>query len=107
MTAMTDDNRDKVIALDRERRNLRTHLADDAEQAKHDLHPRTLIQQWKGRKRQQLTAAAATGKQTFTKNAPLIGLAGAAILLFTARKPISQLYHQLRNKKRQVKDPTS
>lgn len=104
---MVNDDRDKVIALDRERRNLRTHLIGDAEQAKHDLHPRTLIQQWKGRKRQQLVSAAESGKQTLAKNAPLIGLAGAAILLFTARKPISRLYQQLRNKTRQVKDRTS
>ena len=104
---MPDDTRDKVIALDRERRNLRTHLVGDAERAKHDLHPRTLIARWKGRKRQQLTSAAETGKQALAKKAPLIGLAGAAILLFTARKPISRLYHQLRDKARQVKDRTS
>lgn len=104
---MQDDARIKIIALDQERRNLRTHLVGDAEQAKHDLHPRTLIERWKGRKRQQLTSAAETGKQTLAKNAPLIGLAGAAILLFTARKPISRYYHQLRNKTRQVKDRTS
>ena len=104
---MSDDTRDTVIALDRERQNLRTHLAGDVEAAKHDLHPRALIERWKGRKRQQLTSAAETGKQTLANNAPLIGLAGAAILLFTARKPISRLYHQLRNKTRQVKDRTS
>jgi hypothetical protein len=105
--AMSDDTRDKVIALDQERRNLRAHLVGDAEQAKHDLHPRALIERWKGRKRQQLTSAAETGKQTLANNAPLIGLASAAILLFTARKPISRLYQQLRDKKRQVKDRTS
>lgn len=104
---MLDEARDTVIALDQERRNLRTHLVGDAEQAKHDLHPRTLIERWKGRKRQQLTSAAKTGKQTLSKNAPLIGLAGAAILFFTARKPISRLYQQFRDKKRQVKDRTS
>ena len=104
---MPDNSRDKVIALDQERRNLRTHLVGDAEQAKHDLHPRTLIERWKGRKRQQLTSAAETGKQTLANNAPLIGLAGAAILLFTARKPIFRLYQQLREKARQVKDRTS
>ena len=104
---MSDDKREKVIALDRERRSLRKHLVGDAEQAKHDLHPRTLIARWKGRKRQQLTSAAETGKQTLANNAPLIGLAGAAILLFTARKPIFRLYQQLREKARHVKDRTS
>lgn len=104
---MPDNTRDKVIALDRERRNLRTHLVGDAEAAKHDLHPRTLIERWKGRKRQQLTNAAKTGKQTLANNAPLIGLAGAAILLFSARKPISRLYHQVRDKRRQAKDRRS
>ena len=104
---MSDDTRDKVIALDQERRNLRTHLVAGAEQAKHDLHPRSLIERWKGRKRQQLTSAAETGKQTLANNAPLVGLAGAAILLFSARKPIFRLYQQLRNKTRQAKDRTS
>ena len=104
---MSDDARDTVIALDRERQNLRMHLFSEAAQAEHDLHPRTLIERWKGRKRQQLTSAAKTGKQTLANNAPLIGLAGAAILLFSARKPISRLYQQLRNKTRQVKDRTS
>ncbi len=104
---MQDDTRDKVIALDHQRRNLRTHLVGEAKQTKHNLHPRALIERWKGRKRQQLTSAAETGKQTLAKNAPLIGLAGAAILLFTARKPISRLYHQFRTKTRQVKDRTS
>ena len=104
---MTDDARNKVIALDQKRRSLRKHLVGDAEQAKHALHPRTLIKRWKGRKRQQLTSVAETGKQALANNAPLIGFAGAAILLFAARKPIFQLYHQLRTKKRQVKDRTS
>ena len=104
---MSDDTRDKVIALDRERRNLRTHLVGDAEQAKQDLHPRALIERWSGQKRQQLISAAETGKQTLANNAQLIGLAGAAILLFTARKPISRLYRQLRSKAQNVKDRTS
>ena len=104
---MLDDARSKVIALDQERRNLRTHLVSDAETAKHNLHPRALIVRWKGRKRQQLTSAAETGQQVLANNAPLIGFMGAAILLFTARKPIFRLYQQLRAKARQVKDPTS
>lgn len=104
---MRDDGRHKVIALDKERRSLRTHLVDDVEQAKHNLDPRTLIKRWKGRKRQQLTSVAETGKQTLANNAPLIALAGAAILFFAARKPISKFYHQLRTKKRQVKDRTA
>ena len=97
---MPDDARDKVIALDQERQNLRTHLVNDAETAKHDLHPRTLIVRWKGRKRQQLTSAAETGQQVLANNALLIGFAGAVILLFTARKPISRLYQQFRDKAR-------
>ena len=104
---MSDDTRDKVIALDRERRNLRTHLVGDAEQAKHNLHPRALIERWSGQKRQQLISAAERVKQTLANNAQLIGLAGAAILLFTARKPISRLYQQLRSKAQNVKDRTS
>ncbi len=104
---MTDNDRDKVVALDQKRRNMRANLAGDAEKAKHDLHPHTIIERWKDRKRLQLSAAADTGKQTFAKNAPLVGFAGAAILLFTARKPISRLYQKLRSKVRQPKDRKS
>jgi hypothetical protein len=107
MIAMQDDTRGKVIALNHHRRNLRKHLVGDAVQAKHDLHPRTLFERWKDRKRQQLTSAAETGKQTLANNTPLIGLAGVAILLFAAREPIFRLYHQLRSKTRLVKDRTS
>jgi hypothetical protein len=107
MMAMTDDPRDAINALNRERKNLRANLLDDAEQAKHDLHPRNLVQRWTSQKKQQLIAAADTGKQNLAKKAPLIGLAGAAILLFGARKPIFKLYKQLRDNARQVKDPKS
>jgi hypothetical protein len=104
MKAMTEDSRDTVIKLDRERRHLRAHLTGDVEQAKHDLHPRTLTRRWKDQKRAQLADLGESGKQALRKNAPLIGLAGAAILLFAARRPISNAINKLRNKARQAKD---
>ncbi len=104
---MTDDPRDAITAFNRERKNLRANLLDDAQQAKHDLHPRNLVQRWTNQKKQQLTAAADSGKKNLAKNAPLIGLAGTPALLFVARKPIFKLYHTLREKARQVKDPKS
>lgn len=104
---MTDDVRDAITALNRKRKNLRANLLDDAQQAKHDLHPRNLVQRWTNQKKQQLAEAADSGKKNLAKNAPLVGLAGSAILLFVARKPIFKLYHTLRDKARQVKDPKS
>jgi hypothetical protein len=107
MTAMTDVDRDNIRALDRARRAQRNNLLSDVEQAKYNLHPRTLLTRWTGQKRQQLSAVAENGKQSITKNAPLIGLAGATILLFSARKPIFRLYQKLRDKAQQAKDPSS
>lgn len=104
---MMSEDRKKVIALSQKRRILRTHFLGEAKQAKHDLHPRTLIAQWKGRKRQQFSSATKAGKKVLVNNASLIGIAGASILLFTARKPIFRLYNQFRNKARQAKDRTS
>lgn len=101
---MTDLDRETIETLNRRRRAMRSALSGDVEQAKLDLHPRTLFTRWKGQKRQQLSALTETGKQNLANNAPLIGLAGAAILLFTARKPISRLYHQLRQKAQQPED---
>jgi hypothetical protein len=101
---MADEDRRKVIELDRHRRKLRGHLAGDMEQARHDLHPRTILRRWMGRKRAQLADIADSGKHAFKKNAPLIGLAGTAILLFAARRPISNTINALRNKVQQAKD---
>jgi hypothetical protein len=104
---MTDDLRETIRELDKRRLQKRSKLAGDTRQAKHDLHPRTLFGRWKSRKTDQLGLIADSGKQELKKNAPLIGLAGAAILLFSVRKPISRLYQHLRNKAQQAKDRSS
>ncbi len=92
---MSDDDRETVRALDRKRLDARARLIDDTEQAKHDLHPRTIVSRWTGRKKQQIANLSDSGKKGLKKNAPLIGLAGAAILLFATRRPISQLFNHL------------
>lgn len=104
---MAEDTRDTVIKLDRRRRDRRAHLAGDVEQAKHDLHPRTLARRWTDTKRAQLADLADNGKRGLKKNAPLIGLAGTAILLFAARRPISNAINALREKMQQTKDRKS
>jgi hypothetical protein len=104
---MVEDTRDTVIKLDRQRRKLRAHLTGDVEQAKRDLHPRTLARSWTDRKRAQLANLADDGKHSFRKNAPLIGLAGTAILLFAARRPIFNAINALREKAQQAKDRKS
>jgi hypothetical protein len=104
---MSDDARDAIVALNHLRRERRADLTGDFKQAKVDLQPRTLFARWTGQKKLQITNATDVGKQRLAKNAPLIGLAGAAILLFSARKPISNLFHKLRRKAQQAKDPKS
>jgi hypothetical protein len=95
---MTDESREVIYRLNNNRKAAREKLGGDAEQAKHDLHPRTLMQRWKHKKQVQLAQFTDSGKQSLAKNAPLIGLAGAAILLFAARRPISHAIEQLRHK---------
>lgn len=104
MKVMTDPRREIIKALDKQRHAMRTTLSGDVAQAKQNLHPRTLAQQWKDKKRQQLLALSDSGKHNLAKKAPLIGIAGAAILLFSARKPIFKIIQNLRNSARQPKD---
>jgi hypothetical protein len=98
------DTRETVIALNRRRKSLRAELTGDFDQAKRDLHPRTLIQRFTHRKRRQLAKLADEGKDALKKNAPLIGFASAAILLFAARKPIFKAIDNLRNLALDAKD---
>ena len=86
---MPDPDRDIVKALDRQRKKLRATLTADVEQAKHSLHPKTLLQRWTDRQRVRLLHTTDTAKQKVANNAPVIGLAGLGILLFSIRKPIS------------------
>jgi hypothetical protein len=102
-----NNDRQSIIEKDRSRRQARAVLQGDVADAKHDLHPRTMLDRWKGKKRAQLADATDSTKQIFAKNAPLIGLAGAAILLFSLRKPISNAFTTLRDKVRQAKDRKS
>jgi hypothetical protein len=104
---MANHARDTVRELDRQRKQARSKLSDDAEQAKYDLHPRTLARRWTDDKKAKLASAVDDGKHAFKKNAPLIGLASAAILFFAARKPIFNAINALRKKAQQTKDGKS
>jgi hypothetical protein len=94
---MPGPDRERIVALDRQRKDARVQLLGDTEQARHDLHPKTLWSRWTARQKAKATRAADKGSEILQKNAPLIGLAGAAILLLTARKPISDLYRKWRD----------
>jgi hypothetical protein len=98
MKAMIEAGRKGIVILDDQRREQRKKLASDVQQAKLDLHPRTIAHRWSARKREQIVNLADDSRQAVKKNAPLIGLVGAAILLFTARRPIANLFTQLRQK---------
>jgi hypothetical protein len=104
---MRDDARDEVMERDRRRLGLRGVLFDDVVKAKHDLHPKTMASRWTNRKRAQIADLANSGKQSLKKSAPLIGLASAAILLFAARKPISNAINHLRDRAQRSKDQKS
>ncbi|RDV06806.1 hypothetical protein DXH95_05235 [Sphingorhabdus pulchriflava] len=94
---MPDPERETVKALDRERKIQRAALTTDLEQARHDLHPQTLLQRWSARQRDRLLSATGTAKQKVANNAPAIGLAGIGILLFSLRKPISGWMNKFRD----------
>lgn len=101
---MSDYSRDDVATRNSARHQLRSKLLSDANQAKHDLHPKTIASRWAGKQKQKLIGATGQAKQKVAKNAPLIGLAGVGVLLFAARKPISNWVNHLRNRKVQNED---
>ncbi len=101
---MNESFRDKVLALKEQRKILRAGLRDDLSQARLDLHPKTIARRWTNKKKAQLTEVAKDGKQSLKKNAPMIGLASAAILLFAARKPITGVIKNLRERAHSLKD---
>jgi hypothetical protein len=101
---MSNDDRDRIVELGKRKTDLRTSLASDLDQARHDLHPKTIARRWTNRKRAQIADIAESGKKGLKKNAPLIGLASSAILLFAARKPISAAIRRLREKAHKAKD---
>ena len=95
---MPETERDTVLKLDARRKVARAQLSGDMTQARSDLHPKTLVRRWADDKRGKVAKVAETGVQTLQKNAFWIGLAGSAILLFSARRPITKLYQQWRNR---------
>jgi hypothetical protein len=101
---MSDETRQNIRDLNQQRRTARAQLSGDVEQAKYDLHPRSLARRWTDDKRAKLNDLVDDGKHSLKKNAPLIGLAGTAILLFAVRKPIFKTIEQYRQK---AKDPKS
>jgi hypothetical protein len=101
---MSAEDREKIVRLGKRKTDLRATLSSDFDQAKRDLHPKTIAHRWTNKKRVQIADFAESGKQGLKKNAPLIGLTGAAILLFAARKPISSVISRLREKAHKAKD---
>lgn len=100
---MADPEREAILQHDRARKALRQALRMDAQQAKHDLHPRTIGARWQAKQMARLAGAATSARRNVAKNAPLVGMAGLAILLFAARKPISQWMQRFRQRERDGK----
>ncbi len=101
---MTDDIRQNLIEQNHVRKAQRQSLQNNLSQAKRDLHPRNIANRWVMQKKVRLADAAKSTKQNLEKKAPLIGIAGIVVLLFTARKPISRLWMGVRNRT-QDKEP--
>ncbi len=96
---MSDPERDAIVDRDQLRKALRQSLMTDVEQARHDLHPRTIANRWTSKQKARLSNAGASARQNIAKNAPLIGIGAVAVLLFAARKPISNWIHRLRDRR--------
>lgn len=95
---MTDSDREAILKRDQVRKRLRGSLIADVEQAKRDLHPRTISTRWAAKQKARLADAGASARQNIAKNAPLIGIVAGAGLLFAARKPISNWIQRLRHR---------
>jgi hypothetical protein len=88
--------REEILQRDRARKAMRQSLMADIEQAKVDLHPRTIGARWTAKQKARVVKTGEAAKQNITKNAPLVGIAGLAVLLFAARRPISDWIQRLR-----------
>ena len=95
---MAEVDRDTMHRLNANRKLARSRLVADVADAKRDLHPRALLHRWTGKQKARIAATASDGARLARKNAPLLGLAGAAILLYAARKPILDMYRNLRDR---------
>ncbi len=96
---MAEPDRKAVMERDHRRKALRKSLLSDASQARHDLHPKALAARWTARQKMRLADLGIDARQKLAKNAPLIGIGAAAILLFAARKPILAWVDGLRKRK--------
>ena len=102
---MTDDDlRQMLLDKAQLRKQKRQSVRNDLAQAKHDLHPKTLATNWLDAKKATARSVAQTGKQNLEKNAPVLGAAGLAVLLFAARKPIFKLWTNIRNRASATKE---
>lgn len=99
-------DRKDVMALHKSRHRARRQLRQGVEQARHDLTPKNMLRRWSDRQKVKIEAVSQAGSRALQKNAPFIGLAGAAILLFAVRKPISDLYQKLRSSAPETEEQT-
>lgn len=101
---MRDDVREQVRALDQARKARRAVLQSDLSQAREDLHPRTIAVRWAERQYGSLATKAAHIARAARKSAPIAGVAAGALLLFSARKPISDFIRRIREERNTSKD---
>ena len=92
-------DRESVILLNADRRNLRRKLKGSIDVAQEVLNPRNQFRKLVALKKSQAKKAADETIQVVKNKAPLIGILGAATLLVAARRQISRWISSLRKSK--------
>lgn len=98
------ETRDDVRRLNRTRMAKRTSLLAGLDRAKVDLHPRNVASKWVERQIGALKAKTGRASGLARQNAPMLGAAACALLLFSARKPIFEFIRRFREKRASNKD---
>lgn len=98
------ESRENVRQLNRLRMDRRAALQGDFARAKVDLHPRNMMARWTERQIGTLKTKGGQARGMVRKNAPVLGAAAGALLLFVTRKPIFDFIRRHRENRAQNKD---
>lgn len=96
--------RKSVILSDAERRNLRRKLRGSVDLAQDVLNPRNQLMRLADRSKTGAKQLAADTAKVAKKNASLLGAVGLGVLLFAARRPISNWISKMRQSRTKTPD---
>lgn len=92
-------NRMKVLEERAKLKSARKAFLSRLETARIELSPKSLVSKWKNKQADKIWIVISNTKQAIINNKLFLGSLGACAVLFTIRKPISKLIHNLRQRR--------